>query len=84
MSPEDISENSGESHHCKNLNWVPTENVVYRTRLGELQGTLYSPYIWWEKDIRELLNFTIYHIFSISNYRVLYKTKPQTPQLQIH
>jgi hypothetical protein len=20
MSPEDISENSGESHHCKNLN----------------------------------------------------------------
>jgi len=30
MSPEDISDNFGESHHCINLKfenwWVPTEN----------------------------------------------------------
>jgi len=36
MSPKDISENFGNSHHSKN----PTENSESRTHVGELQGSL--------------------------------------------
>ena len=39
MSPEDISENFGESHHCKNWKFE-TENGESRTQQDELQWPL--------------------------------------------
>ena len=46
MSPEDISKNFGESHHCKNLKLEnlgkchqASETGESRTQLDELQGS---------------------------------------------
>jgi hypothetical protein len=44
MNPEDISENFGESHSCKNLKfekkwWILAENGEYRTHLGKIHGS---------------------------------------------
>ena len=46
MSPEDISENFGEFHHCSNLKFEnfgksQLKIVSPRLNLGKLQGSLY-------------------------------------------
>ena len=57
MSPEDISENFGESHIVKIDLRVPTENGYSRTHQGELEGSLCNDSVskWSDMSTHRLL-----------------------------
>ena len=77
MIQEDISENIGESHHCKNLIF---ENF------GEFQVKLVSPGLIYSRSLTSILNnpyaSILYLSMTLSNQRSItqYKKKLKIPK----